>query len=172
MPRPPGYPRHYRRRVPRADELAPEDLERQRKHREATLAVDQGFGPAEVRPHYEGPDYYRAQFPHFPPGMPEFNERKPDTFEDCSFHNDGSPSLVSESKGLHIFVDHPDPAMRFRGPEGDDSQSAPRYVVSSCPGGMFPPEPEPPILETDDWEAVLTVIRCWRAGARAEPPAP
>jgi hypothetical protein len=78
----------------------------------------------------EFPDYTAADLPAIPAN-----------WEDVSWHNDVCPSWVAPGE-VYVYADYADPQRR-------EMQNATRYAVMH--DGVV-------LLETDDWDAVLTLV--------------
>lgn len=98
--------------------------------------------PAAVEP--AGQDW-RREFPDFPAdAMPAL----PGDFTDTSHHNCAMPSWTSDQRGMTLWVDYPDEAMReFKG--------RPRFLLEKQDHGI---ETGHEIIATDDWRAVQEKI--------------
>jgi hypothetical protein len=87
--------------------------------------------------HMEFEDFPVADMPTMPPG-----------FEDCSWHNDLSPSFEHSARGLQLWVDYADPELR-EFPEGE------RFVVYFMTGvGYGERLSDEAAFASDDWAAV------------------
>jgi len=89
---------------------------------------------------------YREQFPDYPPkAFPPI----PEGFEDCSWHNNACPCLVSDVYQMTIWLDYEDPAQRENGP------SYARFTVTHQQHGI---ETGRWAEYTDSWSDVLRII--------------
>jgi len=83
----------------------------------------------------EFPDYPVAQMPIIPAG-----------WRDTSWRNDQCPSFTAH--GVQVFIDFADPNER-------EFPESPRFIVSADPEVHDHNEP---LMETDDWQAVLDYV--------------
>jgi len=89
---------------------------------------------------------FRTDFPDFPEGdFPAL----PEGFVDTSFCKDACPSMCSYGFGLMVYVDYRDPNKRELPPGS-------RFVVLGMKGSFV--DIERPLLETDNWDAVLALV--------------
>lgn len=90
---------------------------------------------------------FQTEFPDYPvadmPAMPAHGD-----FVDTSWHNDTCPSITSDALGLHIWIDFADKSVR-------EFEDGPRFIVVRQGHGI---EVGETILETDDWDEVLSFI--------------
>jgi hypothetical protein len=91
---------------------------------------------------------YREEFPKFDPAtMPAL----PAEWLDNSWHNDTMPHFDHAECPLSIWIDYLDPADR-------EHQEGCRFSVYRLDGdGQFADDGLP-VLQTDDWSAVLTLV--------------
>ena len=88
---------------------------------------------------------YRTEFPDYPPeSMPAI----PAGWIDTSWHNDTCPSFQVGENGPQVYVDYLNPARR-------EIEGCPRFTVIVYDEND---EQMPPLLETDDWSAVLQLL--------------
>lgn len=104
--------------------------------------------PAEDAPE-EVPRYIR-EFPDFPTIEVEI----PAGFVDASWHNDVSPHWEDEARGLSLWIDYPDPAIREMGKDW------PRYQVFIM--GDDGEYLDDPLVATEKWEEVLAALEGFR----------
>lgn len=92
---------------------------------------------------------WRTEFPDYPVAdMPTL----PDTFSDTSWHNDTCPSFTSDALGLIVWID-------YSNPDDREFPDGPRFGLMEQQNGC---ELGCGLLETDDWDEVLTFIANWR----------
>jgi hypothetical protein len=94
---------------------------------------------------FEPIKHYQMEFEDFDPAdMPEL----PPGFDDCSWHNDLSPSFEHQARGLQLWVDYADPELR-EFPEGE------RFTVFFMTGvGYGERLSDEPAFVSNEWAAV------------------
>jgi len=75
----------------------------------------------------------------------------PEGFIDSSWHNDACPLLINEARGLAVWVDFPDPAMR-------EMQDGSRFLVCSWSEEDGTGADDERTFGSDDWTEVLQYL--------------